>query len=143
MWIFISVWNHYIDRIIPDLGRSIHALVFILGKYYKLKADFNRLFMNPSGIICYLFLVFVLTVHFQFRSIPSLLQIYTGGYFSHLVSVTLSEFLFILDIFLDVDEHNEGVIEYNFLVWTPISKDIITGQCYWIEVKDNIRVFRR
>lgn len=99
--------------------------------------------MNPSGIICYLFLVFVLTVHFQFRSIPSLPQIYTGGYFSHLVSVTLSEFLFILDIFLDVDEHNEGDIEYNFLVWTPISKDIITGQCYWIEVKDNIRVFRR
>lgn len=137
MWIFISVWNHYIDRIISDLGR--HALVFILGKYYKLKADFNRLFMNPSGIICYLFLVFVLTVHFQFRSIPSLLQIYTGGYFSHLVSVTLSEFFFILDIFLDVDEHNEGDIEY----MTPISKDIITGQCYWIEVKDYIRVFRR
>lgn len=143
MWIFISVWNHYIDRIIPDLGRSIHAHVFILGKYYKLKADLNRLFMNPSGIICYLFLVFVLTVHFQFRFIPSLLHIYTGGYFSHLVSVTLLEFLFILDIFSDVNVHNEGDIEYNFLVWTPISKDIITGQCNWIEVKDNIRVFRR
>lgn len=64
MWIFIFVWNYYIDWIIFDLGWLIYVFVFIFGKYYKFKVDFNWLFMNFFGIICYLFLVFVLIVYF-------------------------------------------------------------------------------
>lgn len=64
MWIFIFVWNYYIDWIIFDLGWLIYVYVFIFGKYYKFKVDFNWLFMNFFGIICYLFLVFVLIVYF-------------------------------------------------------------------------------